>query len=167
MGEVQTGCGRDKENGNQMFEWILHISVTELRRGKLENIYKVVVSKVTSQEWSDHFYIRTSKPLVEIDGMIQDMDEVELERYLEDTNYYGSSESLVTGGVETYHDEIEEGGKVFDWEIESPEIRKVLINRKIENILERLTELRTEKKKGWKKSQRIFLEILRELRMKV
>ena len=66
------------------------IFLLQIKKRKLENIYKVVVSKETSQEWSDHFYIRSSRPHVEIDGMIQDMDEVELERYMEDTDYLES-----------------------------------------------------------------------------
>ena len=132
----------------------------------MENIYKIVVSKEISQEWSDHFYIRSSRPLVEVDGMIQDMEEVELEKYLVQINSPDNSASLVTGSVEIFRGEINRSEKVVDWEIDSNEIDQYRIQRKIEDIVTRLTELRTEKKGGWKESQSIFLEILRELRMK-
>ena len=142
----------------------------------MENIYKIVVSKEISQEWSDHFYIRSSRPLVEVDGMIQDMEEVELEKYLVQINSPDNSASLVTGSVEIFRGEINRSEKVVDWEIDSNEvvdweidsneIDQYRIQRKIENIVKRLTELRTDKEGGWKESQSIFLEILRELRMK-
>ena len=132
----------------------------------MENIYKIVVSKEISQEWSDHFYIRSSRPLVEVDGMIQDMEEVELEKYLVQINSPDNSASLVTGDVEIFRGEINRGEKVVDWEIDSNEIDQDSIQRKIEDIVKRLTELRTEKEGGWKESQSIFLEILRELRTK-
>ena len=62
----------------------------------MENIYKVKVSKETTQEWSDHFYIRTSRPLVEVDGIIQDMDEHELEQFLGDKMVHENMEDFVT-----------------------------------------------------------------------
>ena len=105
-------------------------------------------------------------PLVEVDGMIQDMEEVELEKYLVQKNFPDYSASFVTGGVEVFRGEINRGEKVVDWEIDSNEIDQDSIQRKIEDIVKRLTELRTGKEGGWKESQSIFLEILRELRMK-
>ena len=132
----------------------------------MENIYKIVVSKEISQEWSDHFYIRSSRPLVEVDGMIQDMEEVELEKYLVQINSPDNSASLVTGSVEIFRGEINRSEKVVDWEIDSNEIDQNSIQRKIVDIVKRLTALRTEKEGGWKESQSIFLKILRELRMK-
>ena len=88
----------------------------------MENIYKIVVSKEISQEWSDHFYIRSSRPLVEVDGMIQDMEEVDLEKYLVQINSPDNSASLVTGSVEIFRGEINRGEKVVDWEIDSNEV---------------------------------------------
>ena len=132
----------------------------------MENIYKIVVSKEISQEWSDHFYIRSSRPLVEVDGIIQDMEEMELEKYLVITNTTDNSASLVTGVVEIFRGEIKRGEKVVDWEIDSNDIDQDSIQRKIEDIVRRMTVQRTQKAKGWKESQSIFLEILRELRMK-
>ena len=130
----------------------------------MENIYKVKVSKETTQEWSDHFYIRTSRPLVEVDGIIQDMDEHELEEFLGEKNVHENMEEFVTGDVVTYKGDIEENSRIIDWEDEFVDIRKGKNRWKIEDVLKRLTELRTEKQEGWKKSEKVFLEILRELR---
>ena len=130
----------------------------------MENIYKVKVSKETTQEWSDHFYIRTSRPLVEVDGIIQDMDEHELEEFLGDKMVHENMEDFVTGDVETYKGDIEDTSKIVDWEDESDNFRKGKFRWNIEDVLERLNELRTEKQEGWKKSEKFFLEILRELR---
>ena len=132
----------------------------------MENIYKVKVSKETTQEWSDHFYIRTSRPLVEVDGIIQDMDEHELEEFLGEKMVHENMEDFVTGDVETFIGDIEENSRIIDWEDESVDIRKGKNRWKIEDVLKRLTELRTEKQEGWKKSRKVFLEILKELRMK-
>ena len=85
----------------------------------MENIYKVKVSKETTQEWSDHFYIRTSRPLVEVDGIIQDMDEHELEEFLGDKMVHENMEDFVTGDVETFIGDIEENSKIIDWGDES------------------------------------------------
>ena len=132
----------------------------------MENIYKVKVSKETTQEWSDHFYIRTSRPLVEVDGIIQDMDEHELEEFLGEKNVHENMEEFVTGDVVTYKGDIEENSRIIDWGDESVDIRKGKNRWKIEDVLKRLTELRTEKQKGWKKSRKVFLEILNGLRIK-
>ena len=132
----------------------------------MENIYKVKVSKETTQECSDHFYIRTSRPLVEVDGIIQDMDEHELEEFLGDKMVHENMEDFVTGGVETFIGDIEENSKIIDWGDESDDFRKGKFRWNIEDVLKRLTELRTEKQEGWKKSEKAFLEILKELRMK-
>ena len=132
----------------------------------MENIYKVKVSKETTQEWSDHFYIRTSRPLVEVDGIIQDMDEHELEEFLGDKMVHENIEDFVTGDVETFIGDIEENSKIIDWGDESDNFRKGKFRWNIEDVLERLNELRTEKQEGWKKSEKVFLEILKELRMK-
>ena len=133
----------------------------------MENIYKVKVSKETTQEWSDHFYIRTSRPLVEVDGIIQDMDEHELEEFLGDKMVHENMEDFVTGDVETYNGKIEDTSKIIDWGDESDNFRKGKFRWNIEDVLKRLTELRTEKQKGWKKSRKVFLEILRELKCKI
>ena len=130
----------------------------------MENIYKVKVSKETTQEWSDHFYIRTSRPLVEVDGIIQDMDEHELEEFLGDKMVHENMEDFVTGDVETYKGDIEDTSKIVDWEDESDNFRKGKFRWNIEDVLERLNELRTEKQEGWKKSEKDFLQILWELR---
>ena len=130
----------------------------------MENIYKVKVSKETKQEWSDHFYIRTSRPLVEVDGIIQDMDEHELEQFLGDKMVHENMEDFVTGDVETYKGDIEDTSKIVDREDESDNFRKGKFRWNIEDVLERLNELRTEKQEGWKKSEKFFLEVLRELR---
>ena len=133
----------------------------------MENIYKVKVSKETTQEWSDHFYIRTSRPLVEVDGIIQDMDEHELEEFLGDKMVHENMEDFVTGDVETYNGKIEDTSKIIDWGDESDNFRKGKFRWNIEDVLKRLTELRTEKQEGWKKSRKVFLEILRELKCKI
>ena len=130
----------------------------------MENIYKVKVSKETTQEWSDHFYIRTSRPLVEVDGIIQDMDEHELEEFLGDKMVHENMEDFVTGDVETFIGDIEENSKIIDWGDESNDFRKGKFRWNIEDVLKRLTELRTEKQEGWKKSEKDFLQILWELR---
>ena len=132
----------------------------------MENIYKVKVSKETTQEWSDHFYIRSSRPLVEVDGMIQDMNANELEDFLGEKNVHENMEEFVTGDVVTYKGDIEENSRIIDWKDESVDIRKGKNRWKIEDVLKRLTELKTEKKKGWKKSRKVFLQILNELRIK-
>ena len=132
----------------------------------MENIYKVKVSKETKQEWSDHFYIRTSRPLVEVDVIIKDMDEHELEQFLGDKMVHENMEDFVTGDVETFIGDIEENSKIIDWEDESNDFRKGKFRWNIEDVLERLMELKREKKKGWKKSQKIFLEILKDLKFK-
>ena len=132
----------------------------------MENIYKVKVSKETTQEWSDHFYIRTSRPLVEVDGIIQDMDEHELEEFLGDKMVHENMEDFVTGGVETFIGDIEENSKIIDWGDESDDFRKGKFRWNIEDVLERLNELRTEKQEGWKKSEKVFLEILTDKRTK-
>ena len=132
----------------------------------MENIYKVKVSKETTQEWSDHFYIRTSRPLVEVDGIIQDMDEHELEEFLGDKMVHENMEDFVTGDVETFIGDIEENSKIIDWGDESDNFRKGKFRWNIEDVLKRLTELRTEKKEGWKKSEKVFLEILKDLKNK-
>ena len=90
----------------------------------MENIYKVKVSKETKQEWSDHFYIRTSRPLVEVDGIIQDMDEHELEQFLGDKMVHENMEDFVTGDVETYKGGIEDNKEIIDWGDESDDFRK-------------------------------------------
>ena len=90
----------------------------------MENIYKVKVSKETKQEWSDHFYIRTSRPLVEVDGIIQDMDEHELEQFLGDKMVHENMEDFVTGDVETYKGGIEDTSEIVDWGDESVDIRR-------------------------------------------
>ena len=133
----------------------------------MENIYKVKVSKETTQEWSDHFYIRTSRPLVEVDGIIQDMDEHELEEFLGGKKVNENMEEFVTGDVETFIGDIEENSKIIDWEDESNNFRKGKFRWNIEDVLKRLTELRTEKQEGWKKSEKVFLEILKELKFKI
>ena len=133
----------------------------------MENIYKVKVSKETTQEWSDHFYIRTSRPLVEVDGIIQDMDEHELEEFLGDKMVHENMEDFVTGDVETYKGDIEDTSKIVDWEDESDNFRKGKFRWNIEDVLDRLNELRTEKQEGWKKSEKVFLEILKELKFKI
>ena len=130
----------------------------------MENIYKVKVSKETTQEWSDHFYIRTSRPLVEVDGIIQDMDEHELEEFLGDKMVHENMEDFVTGDVETFIGDIEENSKIIDWGDESDDFRKGKFRWNIEDVLKRLNELRTEKQEGWKKSEKVFLEILNELK---
>ena len=132
----------------------------------MENIYKVKVSKETTQEWSDHFYIRTSRPLVEVDGIIQDMDEHELEEFLGDKMVHENMEDFVTGDVETFIGDIEENSKIIDWGDESNDFRKGKFRWNIEDVLERLNELRSEKQEGWKKSEKVFLEILKELKKK-
>ena len=130
----------------------------------MENIYKIVVSKEISQEWSDHFYIRSSRPLVEVDGMIQDMDEHELEEFLGEKNEHENVEEFVTGNVETFKGNIEDTSKIIDWGDEKDNFNKGKFRWKIQDVLKRLTELRTEKQEGWKKSEKVFLEILRELK---
>ena len=130
----------------------------------MENIYKVKVSKETTQEWSDHFYIRTSRPLVEVDGIIQDMDEHELEEFLGEKLVHENREEFVTGDVETYKGDIEDTSKIVDWGDESDDFRKGKFRWNIEDVMERLNELRTEKQEGWKKSEKDFLQILWELR---
>ena len=130
----------------------------------MENIYKVKVSKETKQEWSDHFYIRTSRPLVEVDGIIQDMDEHELEEFLGDKLDPENREECVTGDVETYKGNIEDTSEIVDWGDESDDFRKSKFRWNIEDVLERLNELRSEKQEGWKKSEKVFAEILKELR---
>ena len=130
----------------------------------MENIYKVKVSKETTQEWSDHFYIRTSRPLVEVDGIIQDMDEHELEEFLGDKMVHENMEDFVTGDVETFIGDIEENSKIIDWGDESDDFRKGKFRWNIDDVLERLNELRTEKQEGWKKSEKVFSSILREIR---
>ena len=132
----------------------------------MENIYKVKVSKETTQEWSDHFYIRTSRPLVEVDGMIQDMGEHELEEFLGEQNVPENIEKLVTGNVETFKGNLEDTTKIINWGDESDNFRKAKFRWNIEDVLERLMELKREKKKGWKKSRKIFLEILKDLKFK-
>ncbi len=91
----------------------------------MENIYKVKVSKETTQEWSDHFYIRTLRPLVEVDGMIQDMGEHELEEFLGEQNVPENIEELVTGNVETFKGNLEDTTKIIDWGDESDNFRTV------------------------------------------
>ena len=130
----------------------------------MENIYKVKVSKETTQEWSDHFYIRTSRPLIEVDGIIKDMDEHELEELLGEKLIHENREEFVTGDVETYNGKIEDTSKIIDWGDESDNFRKGKFRWNIEDVLKRLTELRTEKQEGWKKSEKVFLEILNELK---
>ena len=131
----------------------------------MENIYKVKVSKETTQEWSDHFYIRTSRPLVEVDGIIQDMDEHELEEFLGDKMVHENMEDFVTGDVETFKGNIEDNKEIIDSGDESDDFRKDKFRWNIEDVLKRLTELRTEKQQGWKKSEKVFLGILRELKI--
>jgi len=133
----------------------------------MENIYKVKVSKETTQEWSDHFYIRTSRPLVEVDGIIQDMDEHDLEGFLEEKMVHENMEEFVTGDVETYNGDIEDTSKIVDWGDELDNFRKGKFRWNIEDVLKRLNELRTEKQEGWKKSEKVFLEILKELKFKI
>ena len=75
-------------------------------------------------------------------------------------------EDFVTGDVETFIGDIEDTSKIIDWGDESVDIRRGKNRWKIEDVLKRLTELRTEKQKGWKKSAKVFLEILNELKDK-
>ena len=73
-------------------------------------------------------------------------------------------EECVTGDVETYKGDIEETSEIVDWGDELDNIRKGKNRWDIEDVSKRLTELRTEKQEGWKKSEKVFLEILNELK---